>query len=55
MKKKVNQVQVAQQAARELFFENGGSLAAYRGRPTRFSNKKNAARKNACRGKNGQE
>jgi len=48
--KKVYDGAKAQQgAARRAHFENGGTLATWRGRPARFDDRKKAARKAACR------
>jgi hypothetical protein len=40
-----------QTAARKAFFASGKDLSQWRGRPARFIDKRKAASKNACRGK----
>jgi len=45
----------AKSAARQVHFAKGGTLATWRGRPARFTDRRKQANKKACRGRIGQE
>jgi hypothetical protein len=51
-KKKYDPIKAAMTARRKAFFNAGGDLAQWRGRPSRFVDKKKKEEKNACRRKN---
>tara|TARA_B100000214_G_scaffold330923_1_gene271603 strand:- start:734 stop:910 length:177 start_codon:yes stop_codon:yes gene_type:complete len=50
-KKNWDQIKAAKAARRKAHFENGGTLAMWRGAAQTFKDKKKAAARRACRGR----
>ncbi len=48
-KKKYDPIKATMSAKRKAFFNAGGDLAQWRGRPSRFVDKKKEESRNACR------
>ena len=48
-RKEWDEAKATKSAARKAHFAAGGTLAMWRGRPARFTDRKKAARKAACR------